>query len=166
MPHLRFSLIVFAAIAAASLAPAQRGGGPRGPQGAEDDGGYAALAARAYQQSRLDRFSELFRLNKEQKNEAKEIFDAAQKEAAPVRDQILKSRTDLASAYLTKRPQAEIDQLTASYAGQVTQMTSIEMRAFAKLYESLNPDQQKKAGAAFPLVTGMFYGRDWNRIGN
>ncbi len=149
----------------ASLVVAQRGGG-RGPQGAEDDGGYAALAARAYQQNRLDRFTELLRLNKEQKNGAKEIFDAAQKEAVPVRDQILKSRTDLASAYLAKKPQAEIDQLTTTYAGQVAAMTSIEMRAFAKLCDSLNPDQQKKVGQAFPLVPGMFSGRDRNRIGN
>src|SRR5215472_10544228 len=144
MPHRRFLLALFAVTALASLAPAQRGGGRGGPQGAEDDGGYAALAARAYQQSRLDRFTELLRLNKEQKNGAKEIFDAAQKEAAPVRDQILKSRTDLASAYLNKKPQMEIDQLTANYASQVALMTSIEMRAFARLCDSLNPDQQKK----------------------
>lgn len=155
-----------AAAGMASLAPAQRGGGGRGPQGAEDDGGYAALAARAYQQSRLDRFTEVLRLNKEQKNGAKEIFDAAQKDAAPVRDQVLKSRTDLASAYLDKKPQAEIDQLTTAYASQVAQMAGIEMRAFAKLYDSLNPDQQKKIGQAFPLVSGMFSGRDWNRAGN
>lgn len=165
---MRFQGLVALIIATgmASLAPAQRGGGGRGPQGAEDDGGYAALAARAYQQSRLDRFTELLRLNKEQKTGAKEIFDEAQKEAAPVRDQILKSRTDLASAYLAKKPQAEIDQLTASYASQMTQMTNIEMRAFARLYDSLNPDQQKKIGPAFQLVPGMFNSRDWNRIGN
>ena len=150
----------------ASLALAQRGGGGRGPQGAEDDGGYAALAARAYQQTRLERFTELLRLNKDQKNGAKEIFDAAQKEAVPVRDQILKSRTELASAYLDKKPQAEIDQLSTAYASQVAQMASIEMRAFAKLYDSLSPDQQKKIGQAFPLVSGMFSGRDWNRAGN
>jgi hypothetical protein len=150
-----------------SSVSAQRGGGgPRGPQGGEDDGGYAALSARAYQQNRLDRFTELLKLNKEQKNGAKEVFDAAQKEADPVREQILKSRTALATAYLAKQSQPEIDQLTATYANQVALMTGIEMRAFAKLCESLNPDQQKRVGSVFPLVSGMFNGRDWNRVGN
>ena len=165
--RLRLLLGLIIAAGLGPVSPAQRGGGlPKGPQGAEDDGGYAALSARAYQETRLERFTELLRLNKDQKNAAKEIFDAAQKEAAPVRDQILKSRAGLASAYLAKQPQNEIDQLTASYANELAQMTGIELRAFAKFCESLTPDQQKKAGPVFQLISGMFYGRDWNRIGN
>ena len=167
MPPIRVLLTLFAVTGLTSLALGQRGGGRGGPQGpGEDDGGYAALSARAYQQTRLDRFTELLRLNKEQKNGAKEIFDAAQKEAAPVREQIFKSRANLATAYLAKQPQPEIDQLTASYASSVAQMTGIELRAFSKLCESLSADQQKKVGSVFPLMSGMFSGRDWNRAGN
>lgn len=151
-----------------SLASAQGrggGGGPRGQEG-QDDSQYAALSSRPYQQNRLDRLSEMLRLNKEQKNGAKEIFDAAQKEAEPVRDQIAKGRTAIATAYLKKQTQPEIDQLVTAYANSVAQMTGIEVRAFAKLCESLNPDQQKRTGPVFPLMAGMFSGKDWNRAGN
>ena len=151
-----------------SLASAQGRGGGSGPRGQEgqDDSQYAALSSRPYQQNRLDRLGELLRLNKEQKNGAKEIFDAAQKEAEPIRDQILKSRAAIATAYLSKQGQPEIDQLVTAYATTVAQMTGLELRAFAKLCESLNPDQQKRVGQVFPLMSGMFSGRDWNRVGN
>jgi hypothetical protein len=163
-----FTRILLAGFVITGLASAQRGGGGlRGQEGnGPDDGGYGALSARPYQQNRLDRLTELLRLNKEQKNGAKEIFDAAQKDAEPVRDQIQKGRTAIATAYLSKQAQPEIDQLVASYANSVAQMTGIEVRAFAKLCESLNSDQQKKVGPAFALIGGMFNGRDWNRMGN
>ena len=48
----------------------------------------------------------------------------------------------------------------------MAQMAGIELRAFAKLCESLNADQQKRVGQVFPLMSGMFSGRDWNRVGN
>jgi hypothetical protein len=160
-----FMRLLLVGIAIACVASAQRGG-PSGPRGQEDDPQYAALSARAYQQTRLDRFTELLKLNKEQKNGAKQIFDAAQKEAAPVREQIQMQRSAIATAYLGKQPQPEIDQLIANYANSLAQMTAIEMRAFAKLCESLNQDQQKRVGPAFQLMAGMFSGRDWNRAAN
>ena len=165
---IRFLLVGLAVASFAGSASAQgRGGGPRGPEGGgQEDGGYAALSARAYQENRLDRFTELLKLNKQQKNEAKDSFDAAQKEAVPVRDQIQKARGAIATAYLNKQSQPEIDQLIATYANLVGQMTGIEMRAFAKLCESLTSDQQKRVGSVFPLMSGMFAGRDWNRPGN
>ena len=150
------------------MASAQRGGssGPRGQEGAGgDDPNFTALSARSYQPTRLERFSEMLRLNKDQQKGAKEIFDAAQKEAAPVRDQIQKSRGNLATAYLIKQSQPDIDQLVTAYGALTAQMTAIEMRAFAKLCDSLSPDQQKRVGPAFQLMAGMFNGRDWNKVG-
>ncbi|GEM_PF-3540580 len=155
------SRILFAGLVIAVSCFAQRSGGSRGPQG-QDDGGFAALSARPYQESRLDRFAELLRLNKDQKNGAKQIFDAAQKEAEPVRGELQKGRVAIATAYLNRQPQPEIDQVIAAYANSLAQMTAIETRAFARLCESLTPDQQKRAGAAFQLMAGMFAGRDWN----
>lgn len=162
--------LLLAGIVITGVASAQRGGGGvggglGGPQGGQDDGGYGALAARPFQQqSRLDRLTSMLKLNKEQKSGAKEIFDAAQKEAEPVREEIQQGRAALATAYLERKPQADIDQITAAYSKSLAQMTTIEMRAFAKLCESLDKDQQKKVGPVFQLMSGMFNGRDWNRI--
>jgi len=96
---------------------------------------------------------------------AAEIFDAAQKEAASVREQIQKGRSALAAAYLSKHGQPEIDQLLATQGTVEAQMAGIELRAFAKLVDTLTPDQQKKVGPVFQQMAGMFSGRDWNRIG-
>ena len=165
----RLVLIGLLSMGLVSVASAQRGGGPQGQSGIGGDdsgGGFGGPGGRPYQEDRLERFTDMLKLNKEQKSGAKEIFDAAQKEAAPIRDQILKSRGDIATAYLKKQGQPEIDQMLASYGALQAQMTNIELRAFAKLYDSLNPDQQKRVGPAFLLMSGMFNGRSWNRVGN
>jgi len=156
-----------------SVASAQgRGGG--GPQGGRtDDGsqpgftvGIPQAAGAGYQRTRLERFTEMLRLNKEQESGTKKIFDAAQKEASPLRDEIQKSRTAIAVAIMKKQPQAEIDQLVNNYGTLVGQITAIELKAFGSLVETLSPDQQKRVGPVFQQMAGMFSNRDWNRTGN
>jgi len=156
----------------ASVAVAQRGGGaPQGPRG--DDGtqpgftvGIPQTAGRGYLPTRLEHFTEMLRLSKEQESGAKKIFDSAQKEASPLRDQIQKSRTAIAVAIMMKQPQAEVDQMVTSYGNLVSQMTAIELKAFGSLVETLNPDQQKRVGPVFQQMAGMFSNKDWNRVGN
>lgn len=166
---LRLMLAGMLTVGLAPMASAQRGGGG-GPQGAggfggDDSGGFGGPGGgRPYQANRLERFTDILKLTKEQQKDAKDIFDAAQKEAAPVRDQIRKARGDLATAYLQKQGQPQIDQLVANYGNLEAQMTSIELRAFSKLVDALNQDQQKRVGPAFQLMTGMFNGRNWNQI--
>jgi hypothetical protein len=156
-----------------SVASAQRGGG--GPQGNRvDDGsqpGYNTgivpqSAGRGYVPTRLERITEMLRLNKEQEGGAKKIFDSAQKEASPLRDQIQKSRSAIAVAIMKKEPQADIDQLVTNYGNLMAQMTAVELKAFGGLVESLSPDQQKRVGPVFQQMAGMFSNRDWNRVGN
>lgn len=160
--------LLLAGLLMAGMAAAQRGGGggPQGPRGDESGGDFGALSGRPFQANRLDRITDMLKLSKDQKNGAKEIFDAAQKEAAPVRDEIQKSRSAIATAYLQKQGQPEIDQMVASYGTLMAQMAGIEIRAFVKLVDTLTPDQQKKVGPLFPQMAGMFSGRDWNRVGN
>jgi hypothetical protein len=154
-------LILILALAPAAMA--QRGGsGPRGDDFGGGQGVGGAGFGRGPAENRLDRFADLMKLNKQQKAAAKEAFDAAQEEANPVRDQIQKSRIELAEALLNKKTQAEIDQLTASHGALLAQMTGIEVRAFAKVFETFTPDQQKKAAQALAFVSGMFNGRNWN----
>ena len=155
-----------------SVALAQRGGGPQGPRGDDGSGGntfgtgFGQAPGRGYLPTRLERFTEMLKLNKEQESGAKKIFDAAQKEASPLRDQIQKSRTAIAVAILMKQPQAEVDQVVTNYGNLTAQMTVIELKAFGSLVETLNADQQKKVGPVFQQMAGMFAGRDWNRVGN
>ena len=40
-------------------------------------------------------------------------------------------------------------------------MTAVEMKAFAKLYKSLEKDQQSGAGPVFLMMHGMFRGKNW-----
>ena len=160
------------AIGLVSVASAQRGGGvPQG--GGGNDGsqpgftvGIPQAAGAGYQKTRLERFADMLKLNKEQESGAKKIFDAAQKEASTVRDEIQKSRSAIAVAILTKKPQADVDQLVSTYGGLVSQMTAIELKAFGSLVDTLNPDQQKRVGPVFQQMAGMFSNRDWNRVGN
>lgn len=155
---LRFSLGILLAAWAAPAAWAQRGGsGPR-----SDEYGGVGPGIRPLSENRLDRFADILKLNKQQKNAAKETFDAAQQEAAPLRDQIQKSRVELVEAMVNKKSQPEVDQILTNHGMLLAQMTGIEMRAFAKVFEGLTPDQQKRAAPALAMMSGMFSTRNWN----
>jgi len=171
----RLVLVGFLTVGLVSVAPAQRGpqggGGFGGDEGGGGGfggapGGFGGPGGGRYQENRLEKITDMLKLSKEQKSGTKEIFDAAQKEAAPVREGLQKARATLATAYLEKQSQAQIDQLVTSYANLEVQMANIELKAFAKLAETLKPDQQKRVGQVFLQMAGMFAGRDWNRIGN
>ena len=76
---MRLLLTVILAAGLVSVASAQRGGaGPRGQEGAGDDGFGGPGAGRQYAENKLDRLGDMLRLSRDQKNGAKEIFDAAQ----------------------------------------------------------------------------------------
>jgi len=163
---LRLWLATVLATGLVPLASAQRGGnGPRGQQEGGDDG-FGGLAGRPYAETKLDRLGDMLRLSRDQKNGAKEIFDAAQKEAAPLREEIQKSRGAIAIALLAQKPQPEVDQLVTNHGTLMAQMAGLELRAFAKLYGTLNADQQKRVGPVFAFMTGMFSNRNWNTTGN
>jgi hypothetical protein len=166
MCAMRVFLLV---LVTASLALAQgRGGQPRGQEEAGPDGagGFGRGDGRPYQENRLDRIADMLKLNKEQKSAAKEIFDSAQKEAAPLREEIQKSRSAIGVAMLSQKGQPEIDQLLTNHGTLMAKMAGIELGAFTKLVSSLNADQQKRVGQLFGMMSGMFSGRNWNTIGN
>ena len=117
-------------------------------------------------ESKLDRLGDMLRLSRDQKNGAKEIFDAAQKEASPLRDEILKSRAAIAIAILSQKSQPEVDQLLANHGSLMAQMTGIEIRALAKLSGTLSADQQKRIGPMVVFMSGIFSNRNWNTTGN
>jgi hypothetical protein len=148
-------------ILAVTLASAQRGGGGgrgggRGGGGGEFGGGSFAPPAR------LDVISEALKLSKDQKKEFKSSMDDAQKEAAPVRDQILKARLAIGEAVQGAKSEDEIKKLTAGFASLEAQMAEIELKTFAKFFKTLDKEQAAHGSEVFPMMKGIFKGKNWN----
>ena len=114
--------------------------------------------------TRLDRISELLKLSKDQKKDLKATFDDSQKEAAPVHDQMAKSRQAIGDAIASGKSQDEIAKAVAAEAQLEAQMTEIELRAFAKFALTLDDQQKQRAGNLFQMMRGMFNGKNWNSM--
>jgi len=112
--------------------------------------------------SKLDRIGEMLGLNKDQKKDLKQTFDDAQKQATPLHDQMNKARSAIAEAVTSGKSQEEIGKAVNTEAALEAQMTSIELKAFAKVAQGLDEDQQKKAPGLYMMMRGMFSGKSWN----
>jgi predicted solute-binding protein len=110
----------------------------------------------------MDRIANQFNLNKDQRKQVKSILDDGQKEAMPVRDQMIKSRQAIAQAVAAGKSQDEIDAAIKTYAAAQAQMAQIELRAVAKIFPVLEKDQQARAGALLSLLNGIYKGKNWD----
>jgi hypothetical protein len=111
--------------------------------------------------NRMDQISEALKLNKDQKKEVKSIMDEGQKEAAPVRDQLMKSQLAIGDAIQGGKSQDDLKPLVNSEAALQAQMVGIELGAFAKIYKLLDKEQQPQTRAVFPMMKGIFTGKNW-----
>lgn len=141
-----FARLLLAALLAAMLASAQgkKGGG----NNTNPMGEYRPQP----RQSKFDLFAEKLKLNKEQKDEARTILSAAMEESLPVRQELEKSRVAIASALIDGKSADEVKKTMDDYTSAAAQLTGVEAKAFSKLYASLKPNQQPKAGQAFDLL--------------
>jgi hypothetical protein len=114
------------------------------------------------QADKLAMLTDALKLNKDQKKMVKTILDDGQKEAAPLRDEATKSRQAIGEAISAGKSQAEIDQLVKSQAAIDSQMAGIEMRAFVKIYQGLDKEQQPKGTVLFQMMNGIFKNKNWN----
>ena len=132
--------------------------------------GEAALAQRGgFALGRHDIMIEGFKLNREQERAVKTIMDDAGKNATPIREAILKARAGILAAIQAGKPQEEIDAAAKAYAVQSTAMAQIEMRALAKIMQTLTPEQRANQAAVrstFQLMRGAFLNRNWNEPPN
>lgn len=156
--------VILAVLLAAGLAPAQRGG--RGGGGRDDSsaGDFPMRGGGQQRQSRLDKIAGQLKLSKEQRPEVETILSAAQEEATPVLDKIIKVRVAVVNAMVAGRSQEEIDKMMTAYTAVSAEMTGIEAKAFSKIFVTLKPNQQSKAGPAFEQFAGIFMARDWRRV--
>ena len=147
--------LLLAALLAVSAASAQRGGS-RG-DATNADGSPMNLGGRfaAPRATRLETISSRLKLNKEQKAEVEAILDAAGEEAVPLREALSKGREAIAVALVRGKP-GDAEQAENAYAALAAKMTGIETNAFAKIYATLKPNQQSRAGQAFETMNGMF----------
>src|SRR4051812_17918192 len=152
--------ILLIGVLAVTVAFAQRGGGGGGRGGGGSGsgmsgGGFATT-------SKLDRIEAMLKLDKDQKKLLKQTFDDAQKEASPVHDQINKARLVIGEEVAAGKSQEEIAKSVSAEAALQVQMTTIEMGAFAKVFQALDEDQQKRATQLFAMMRGLFSNKNWN----
>ena len=145
---------------ACTLVLAQRGGG-----GGSKGGGGGGVPNMAFGGgSRLDKLADALKLSKDQKKDVKSTLDDAQKEATPLHEQMNKSRLAVAEAIAAGKPKEELDKAVLSVAELETQMTALELNAFAKALSFLEADQKKAGGTQmiYAMVRGAFLGKNWN----
>jgi hypothetical protein len=147
-------------ILAASLASAQWGG-RAGATGSGD----MSPNHQGPSQTRMDRITAMLTLDPEQRKQVKSILDDGQREAAPVRDQLVAAQLGIADAVQAGKSQDEIGKTIDAYAALDTQMTGIELRSLAKISQDLNKDQQAKLGSLFWMMRGLFKNKNWNDAG-
>ena len=150
-----FFRLLLAGILAATLASAQRGGG--GGRGAS-----SAPIMMGNTPDKLAMLTDTLKLNKDQKKLVKTVLDDGQQEAAPLRDEATKTRQAIGEAVSAGKSQDEIDQLVKSHAAIESQMAGIEMKAFAKIYQGLDKDQQTRVQMLFEMMNGIFKSKNWN----
>jgi len=151
--------LVLMGLLASTIVFAQRGGGGGGRGGG---GGMNMPNIGFGSTNKFDRISEMLGLTKDQKKDLKQTFDDAQKEAAPLHDQITKARLAVADAVAAGKSGDELAKVVNSESALEAQMTSIELKAFAKVAQGLDEDQQKKASGLYMMMRGMFSGKNWN----
>jgi Spy/CpxP family protein refolding chaperone len=150
--------ILLAGFLASTLMFAQRGGGGGGGRGGgmNMSGGFSAG-------TRLDRMSDALKLSKDQKKDVKDAMDDAQKEAAPIHEQITKSHLAIGEAIAAGKGQEEIEKAVRDEAELETQLASVELHAFAKVVSFLEVDQKQRGiPMVFAMVRGAFNGKNWN----
>ena len=150
--------ILLVGLLASAMAFAQggRGGGGGGRGGSN-------MPGIPFSGTRLDRMSDALKLSKDQKKDVKAAMDDAQKEATPIHEQIVEGRQAIAEAIAAGKSQEEIDKAVHSEADLDTQLTSIELHAFAKAVSVLEADQKQRGiPMIFGMVHGAFNGKNWN----
>ena len=118
--------------------------------------------------SRLVALEKSFELTKDQKNSIKLLMDTAHKDAAPIRDGLLKTHAALGAAVQANKDQAEIDAAAKAYAEQAAAMAGAEMKALTDVMKLLTDAQRGNSAAisaAFFSFRGAFLdNKHWDDV--
>jgi hypothetical protein len=153
---------LFAGLLCAGLAMAQGGyGGGKSRQGGAD---MDPRAGRPPSSNRFDNIAGVLNLNKDQKKTVRTILDDGAKEAAPIRDQMSKSRIAVGEAITANKSEDELKQIAKTSSDLDAQLSEMEIKAFAKTYAALDDTQKKDmqaVGRALFLMNGMYHIKNW-----
>jgi hypothetical protein len=156
-----FVKLLSVGILAASLASAQYGGGGGG--GGRGGGRSGATGVPGMPPlPRIYQIGDMLALDKEQRKQVKTIFDDAQKEAAPIRQQLPIAQLAIAQAIQAGQSQDPIAKTVDAYAALDAQMAAIELRAFTKVAQILRDDQKPRMPGLYRMMRGLFNTKDWN----
>ena len=111
--------------------------------------------------NRLDILTNYLKLSRDQRKRVLTIMDDGQKEAAPMRDQMVKTGAEVAAAGDNSE---ETNRAVKIYAELQTKMVDIEMKAFAQIYRLLDSAQQQRTEGVFRMMSGIFKGKNWTEI--
>ena len=162
-----FYRLVLAALVTATLGFAQGRGGGMGEEGGMGAGGRGGGMGDMVPNvprvmTRLDILTDQMKLDKDQRKNVKNILDDAQKEANPIRDQLVKARLAIGEAVQAGKSGEDLKPLVASEAALETKMTAIELASFVKIYKSLEAEQRNQSRVLFQMMKGLFENKNWN----
>jgi Spy/CpxP family protein refolding chaperone len=133
------------------------------PAAQKRGGGISVSSNRA----RLDTLTVNFKLEGDQKNAIKALFDTAHEAAEPSRTGLAESHAAIAAAIQGGQGQPAIDAAVKSYGEHSAAMTAIEMKAMADFMDALTEEQRANSAAisqAFFMLRGAFLERRWDDI--
>jgi hypothetical protein len=151
--------LLIAGLVCASLALAQ------GKKGGGGGGDMAPAMSGPAVVTKFDNIANTLNLNKDQKKTVKTILDEGAKEAAPLRDQISKSRIAVGEAIDAKKSEDELKQVARASSDLSAQLTQLELKTFAKIFGALDDTQKKDTRAVsrvFFVMNDIFHAKNWN----
>jgi hypothetical protein len=151
--------LVLAVALLTGVAMAQSGG-RKGGGSSDMSGG----APRQYSANRFDIIAEALNLNKDQKKTVRTILDDGAKEAAPLRDQLSKSRIVVGEAIVANKSVEDLKQVAKSASDLGAQLAQLELKTFAKIFGTLDDTQKKDikgVGRVLNLTNGMYHSKNW-----
>ena len=114
--------------------------------------------------NRFENIANALSLNKEQRKTVRSILDDGAKEAAPLRDQIGKSRVAVGEAIVANKGEDELKQVAKTSSDFAVQLTQVEIKSFAKVFGALDDTQKKDMralGKVLTLMNGMYHAKNW-----
>jgi Spy/CpxP family protein refolding chaperone len=121
-----------------------------------------AATRQQWMQRRFDRMSAYLNLTDTQKTQAQAVMKAAHENAMQFQAQLKQNRQALAAAVKTDNS-GEIDRLSAVQGQLMGKTMAIRTEAFAKIYQTLTPEQRAKADQLQAHSRSMQHQRTQNR---
>ncbi len=157
-----FVRLLLATVLATALASAQGmggggggmgGGGGKGSKGGGGSGMGSGMSSQ--RPSKLEQFADKLKLTTEQKQTVQGILNAAREQSAPLRGQLDQGRVAIAGALIEGKSGDDLKKIMDDYTSLAAQLADIEAKTFGKIYETLKPNQQAKAGQTFELLVAV-----------